>query len=134
MITRLDFELPSHSSASAATPPRFTQLRAGLLAIALSSFISVSLLGQNPPPPASQPAAPVAAAPAPANPTSVSAPAGYVLSPNDQVSVEVFGEEDLRMNGRLNAEGNLSLALLGSVRLAGLTLTQAAARLTELYG
>src|SRR5213078_4851729 len=64
----------------------------------------------------------------------VSAPAGYVLTPNDQIAVEVFGEDDLRTNGRLNGEGNLSLPLLGSVRLAGLTLTQAAARLTDLYG
>lgn len=66
--------------------------------------------------------------------TSVSAPAGYVLSVNDQVGVEVFGEDDLRTAGRLNPEGNLSLPLLGSVKLAGLTLTQASAKLTELYG
>jgi protein involved in polysaccharide export with SLBB domain len=63
-----------------------------------------------------------------------SAPAGYVLSANDYVGVEVFGEDDLRTSGRLNPEGNLSVPLLGSVHLAGLTLTQAAARLTELYG
>lgn len=66
-------------------------------------------------------------------PATVSAPSGYVLSPNDQVAVEVFGEEDLRTNGRLNGEGNLSLPLLGSVHLAGLTLPQATSRLTELY-
>ena len=65
--------------------------------------------------------------------TGVSAPAGYVLGANDLVGVEVFGEEDLRTSGRLNPEGNLSLPLLGSVKLAGLTLTQATARLTELY-
>jgi polysaccharide export outer membrane protein len=65
---------------------------------------------------------------------AVSAPSGYILSPNDQVAVEVFGEDDLRTNGRLSADGNLSLPLLGSVRLGGLTLNQAAARLTELYG
>ena len=63
-----------------------------------------------------------------------SAPSGYILSPNDQVGVEVFGEEDLRANGRLNPEGNLSVPLLGSIHLAGLTLTQVASRLTELYG
>ena len=72
------------------------------------------------------------AAVAPLSP-GVSAPAGYILSPNDQVAVEVFGEEDLRTNGRLNGEGNLSVPLLGSIHLAGLTLTQAAARLTDLY-
>jgi polysaccharide export outer membrane protein len=64
---------------------------------------------------------------------SVAAPSGYVLSANDQVAVEVFGEDDLRTAGRLNAEGNLSLPLLGSVHLAGMTLTQATSRVTELY-
>jgi protein involved in polysaccharide export with SLBB domain len=63
-----------------------------------------------------------------------SAPAGYVLGPNDYIGVEVFGEDDLRTNGRLNPEGNLSVPLLGSVHLAGLTLTEAASKLTELYG
>ena len=62
-----------------------------------------------------------------------SAPAGYVLSPTDQVVVDVFGEDDLRTNGRLNPEGNLNVPLLGSIHLAGLTTTQAASRLTELY-
>jgi polysaccharide export outer membrane protein len=65
---------------------------------------------------------------------AVSAPSGYVLSANDQVGVEVFGEEDLRTNGRLNGEGNLSVPLIGSVHLAGLTLSQAAAKLTDLLG
>ena len=74
-----------------------------------------------------------AAASVPASTGGVSAPAGYVLSPTDQVAVEVFGEDDLRTNGRLNPEGNLSLPLLGSIHLAGLTLTQAASKLTELY-
>ena len=47
---------------------------------------------------------------------------------------ESIGEEDLRTAGRLNSEGNLSVPLLGSVHLAGLTLNQAATRLTELFG
>jgi polysaccharide export outer membrane protein len=65
---------------------------------------------------------------------TLSAPSGYVLSANDQVGVEVFGEEDLRTYGRLNGEGNLSVPLLGSIHLAGMTLSQAASKLTELYG
>jgi polysaccharide export outer membrane protein len=65
---------------------------------------------------------------------AVSAPTGYTLRTNDQVAIEVFGEEDLRTNGRLNGEGNLSLPLLGSVHLGGLTLAQAASKITELYG
>src|SRR5213595_3192346 len=106
-----------------------------------------SLLAQSPAPVASaepvRPTYPIPgmsssstapAAAAPALPSGVSAPSGYTLSANDQVAVEVFREEDLRTNGRLNGEGNLSVPLLGSVHLAGLTLTQAASRFTELYG
>src|SRR6476469_9535682 len=105
-----------------------------------------SLLAQSPAPVASaepvrptypvpgmSSSAPGPAAAAPALPPGVSAPSGYILSANDQVAVEVFGEDDLRTNGRLNGEGNLSLPLLGSVHLAGLSLTQANARVTELY-
>jgi polysaccharide export outer membrane protein len=73
------------------------------------------------------------AASAPASTGGVSVPAGYILSPNDQVGVEVFGEDDLRTSGRLTPEGNLNVPLLGSIHLAGLTPTQAASKLTELY-
>jgi protein involved in polysaccharide export with SLBB domain len=87
---------------------------------------------------ASRPGASISTAPAAVSSSGfsggASAPAGYVLTPNDQVAVEVFGEDDLRTNGRLNPEGNLSLPLLGSIHLAGLTLTQAVSRITELYG
>src|SRR5436305_179865 len=105
-----------------------------------------SLLAQSPAPVASaepvRPTYPIPgmsssstapAAAAPALPAGVSAPSGYILSASDHVAVEVFGEEDLRTNGRLNGEGNLSVPLLGSIHLAGLTLTQAASRLTDLY-
>ena len=74
-----------------------------------------------------------AAASVPTSIGGVGAPAGYILSPTDQVAIEVFGEDDLRTSGRLNPEGNLSVPLLGSIHLAGLTLTQAVSKLTELY-
>jgi polysaccharide biosynthesis/export protein len=69
----------------------------------------------------------------PSLPSAISAPPGYRLTANDGIAVEVFGEDDLRTSARLNSEGNASLPLLGSVHLAGLTLTQATARVTELY-
>ncbi len=105
-----------------------SSLRIALFLIPLAAVSFAQTPGQSDSGPAAAPAT------AAALPAAVSAPQGYVLSANDQVAVEVFGEEDLRTNGRLNAEGNLSLPLLGSVRLSGLTLTQAASRLTELYG
>ncbi len=125
---------------STAFAPRSTSRVTGrgwigywLLSVCLS-LLPLAVYAQSAiPEQAAAPAAPASAVAAPQS-GGVSAPAGYTLSENDQVAVEVFGEDDLRTNGRLNGEGNLSLPLLGSVRLSGLTLTQAAARLTELYG
>lgn len=107
-----------------------------------SLLLATFCFAQSPAPPSSEPqqrasTATASAAPATQSTSSfaaVSAPTGYVLSANDQVGVEVFGEEDLRTYGRLNAEGNLSVPLIGSVHLGGLTLTQAAAKLTDLLG
>ena len=108
----------------------------GWFAVALALSLPGFLLAQTMPGTAgSQPAATStsrSAAPAPAT-AGVSAPAGYTLTPGDQVAVEVFGEDDLRTNGRLNSEGNLTVPLLGSIHLAGLTPTQAASKVTELY-
>ena len=107
------------------------------MAVALALSLPGFMLAQTMPgTAASQPAAAStsrAAASAPTSTGGVSAPAGYILNPTDQVAIEVFGEDDLRTNGRLNPEGNLSVPLLGSIHLAGLTLTQAVSKLTELY-
>ncbi|MFN2542117.1 MAG: polysaccharide biosynthesis/export family protein [Chthoniobacterales bacterium] len=105
-----------------------------LVAIYLPMAASAQVVatGQSPKP-AAAPSIAASAAPLMSN-VAISAPTGYVLHANDQVAVEVFGEDDLRTSGRLNAEGHLSLPLLGSVRLGGLTLGQAASRITELYG
>ncbi len=116
-----------------------TCICASLLVLAIGNVAAQSPYTVEPPKAAiSAPSAAAVVPPAvPANAittaTSVSAPSGYQLSANDMISVEVFGEDDLRTMGRLNAEGNVSLPLIGSVRLGGLTLTQATSRVTELY-
>ncbi|MFN2475860.1 MAG: polysaccharide biosynthesis/export family protein [Chthoniobacterales bacterium] len=108
-------------------------------------FLVASGSAQSPAPASSAPApeaarASIAVPTAPpqggavANPNVVSAPSGYTLSANDQVAIEVYGEDDLRTNARLSADGSISLPLLGAVKLGGLTLAQASSRLTELYG
>ena len=123
---------------------RFSQdlIFPGFFAVLILLLFSSAAMAQTAPPSQGQPsgAAPAAGATSTTSGTTqapltgVSAPAGYLLSPNDLIGVEVFGEDDLRTSGRLNPEGNLSIPLLGSVQLAGLTLTQAAAKLTDLYG
>ena len=137
MIIRSASGLPLDFSQD-LNPLRARTLRWWLpVAFAISLLPGISLAQITPGSAASQPSSPTAALPpavsAPTSNIGVSAPAGYILSPNDQVAVEVFGEDDLRANGRLNGEGNLSVPLLGSVHLAGLTLTQAASKLTGFY-
>src|SRR5262249_9250099 len=56
----------------------------------------------------------------------------YILSPNDLIQIEVFQEEDLRTSAKISKEGTTTLPRLGNVKLAGLTMGQATARLTEL--
>ena len=138
MTTKSVFGPRSHFSSALAglrSTPSFVVLLVTLLIAGTLGRTAAQGTAAAPAPAAAPAAAPAQqSAPASAPISGISAPAGYVLSANDQIAVEVFGEEDLRTNSRLNGEGNLSLPLLGSVRLAGLTLTQAAARLTELYG
>jgi len=104
-----------------------------LCPFALFGQLPTAAPAENLPPPSRNAASAAPAQSSAPAPAALSAPTGYILSANDQVAVEVFGEEDLRTNGRLNGEGNLSVPLLGSIHLAGLTLSQAATRLTDLY-
>lgn len=109
----------------------------GWLAVALALSLPAFLFAQTMPGTAASQSAGTStartAASAPAPIAGVSAPAGYTLTAGDQVAVEVFGEDDLRTSGRLTPEGNLTVPLLGSIHLAGLTPTQAASKVTELY-
>lgn len=118
-------------------------MKKNLLAWSSLSLLAIAAFAQSPAPASSdsqqRPSAgnngsAAAATQTSASMAAVSAPTGYVLSANDQVGVEVFGEDDLKTYGRLNAEGNLSVPLLGSIHLGGLTLSQAAAKLTDLFG
>jgi protein involved in polysaccharide export with SLBB domain len=158
MIISSVFGLPSHSKGrrrhrSPKTGSPTARARTPTLTLAsigLWIFIWPSTYSAQVPPPREPPRPAIslpstlnsntASTPSPAAPVSanvignaVSAPTGYQLSANDSVAVEVFGEDDLKTAARLNGEGNVSLPLIGSVHLAGLTLTQATARVTELY-
>ena len=49
----------------------------------------------------------------------------YVLVPNDVVSIHVYQEEDLTTEARVSKEGTIPMALLGSVKVGGLTVEEA---------
>ena len=57
----------------------------------------------------------------------------YVLKPSDVIQVEVYQEEDLEKTVRIEGDGTVSLALIGKVEIAGLTVSEAKSLITELY-
>lgn len=59
----------------------------------------------------------------------------YTLSAGDEVSIVVFGQEDLSMSVKLDENGTLNYPLLGSVSAGGLTVSQLERTITrELSG
>ena len=130
-------------------------LRALMLAIAVVLASSGALRAQTEPPPANaapgdhaltqlvpQPAAAPADNSAPAqtstlapNPINEAAPASstYRLQPYDLIDVDVYNEADLHKPARLGADGTVPLPLIGSVKLAGLTVAEATDLVAKKY-
>jgi polysaccharide export outer membrane protein len=48
-----------------------------------------------------------------------------VLGPGDEVEITVYGAPDLSEHTRVSAEGNVSMPLIGYIRIAGLTSSEA---------
>ena len=57
----------------------------------------------------------------------------YVLKPSDVVSVEVYQEQDLNKSVRIEGDGSVALALIGKVKVAGMTVAEAQSLITDLY-
>lgn len=57
----------------------------------------------------------------------------YVLKPSDIITVEVYQEPDLEKEVRVEGDGTVALALIGKVKIAGMTVAEAQSLITELY-
>src|SRR5262249_34257257 len=55
----------------------------------------------------------------------------YLLAPRDQVTVQVYGQDDLTRTVRLDQDGNIVLPLIGTVAVGGLTTPAAQERIEE---
>ena len=55
----------------------------------------------------------------------------YRLGPNDVVRIQVYGEEDLTVEGKVDGEGNINVPLLGEVLVAGKTVSELQEYLTK---
>ncbi len=80
--------------------------------------------------------APTQANPPPAAAAGVptdTASSTYRLQPYDLIDVEVYGEADLHKPARLGSDGTVLLPLIGSVKLGGVTVTEATDLITKRY-
>jgi polysaccharide export outer membrane protein len=56
----------------------------------------------------------------------------YVIGPNDEVSVDVFGAPDLKRDGQVDGAGNILLPLVGNVTIGGKTPEEASRTIANL--
>jgi protein involved in polysaccharide export with SLBB domain len=104
---------------------------------AFASLMAATLFAA-PPDPVSNPAATL-----PASSETTTSPAAetatkpantdYRIVPNDQINFHVTGEADLPLIQRVTSQGEISIPLLGAVKVAGLTLREAEALMEKLY-
>lgn len=57
----------------------------------------------------------------------------YILKASDVLEVNVYQELDLQKQVRVEADGTVALALIGKVRVAGMTVAESQSLVTDLY-
>jgi protein involved in polysaccharide export with SLBB domain len=67
----------------------------------------------------------------------IATPANYMLGPDDELIIDIFGYSEATHRLKVNPEGNIRIPLLGPVQLSGLTIEQARkkiiSQLTAIY-
>lgn len=57
----------------------------------------------------------------------------YILKASDVIALDVYQEPDLRKEARIEADGTVTLALIGKVKVAEMTVAEAQSLITDLY-
>lgn len=57
----------------------------------------------------------------------------YVLKPSDVIQVQVYKENDLDKSVRIEGDGTVALALVGKIKVSGMTVAEAQSLVTDLY-
>jgi protein involved in polysaccharide export with SLBB domain len=74
-----------------------------------------------------------AASPVIGAPAERSQDSNYLLTIRDQISISVFDEPDLSVTQRIDGNGQVRLALLGTYRVAGMSIRQAEETIQQAY-
>jgi protein involved in polysaccharide export with SLBB domain len=65
---------------------------------------------------------------------SLATPLNYVLGPNDQIAVSVYGVQEYNGELSVSPEGNISIPNVGLIRVAGLTIEAATQKIKNTMG
>ena len=65
---------------------------------------------------------------------AVKSPRDYQVGSEDLLEIGVYGQEDLQRVVRVNGKGEITMPLLGPLKVTGMTPQQLERRLEELYG
>ncbi|GEO11621.1 SLBB domain-containing protein [Segetibacter aerophilus] len=60
---------------------------------------------------------------------SIATPVGYVIGPNDEININIFGYQEAKYNLKVGPEGDINIPYVGVMYVAGLTIEQATARI-----
>lgn len=101
-----------------------------LASTAVPALLAVSLATGAIAQPASQAAPRAATAPAPAG-LSTDAAAEYRLGAGDSIRISVFQNPDMTLDTRVSEAGTITFPLLGVVRIGGLPVSEAEARIAD---
>lgn len=99
-------------------PPRLPSL------VLIGVLASTSLGAQTPAPKPATPSTAAKTADSKTPPTGVTPPPGYVVGPDDILSVVFFREKDMSAEVAVRPDGKISLPLLNDIQAAGLTPDQ----------
>lgn len=105
------------------------------LALGSALVIGNEALGQQPAPgstPAAKPTPIVTGKPA--TPPAVTPPAGYVIGPQDALSIVFWRDKDMSADVTVRPDGKISLPLVNEIQAAGLTPEQLRARIHDAAG
>ena len=91
----------------------------------------VPAFAQAPKPGTSAPAAPAPGAPAVARPSDAAVPPGYVIGPDDLLSIVYWKDKDMSADVRVRPDGRIALPLINEVEAAGLTPEALQKKITE---
>ncbi len=64
---------------------------------------------------------------------TTNAQSNYLLGVGDEIHLTVYGQPELTAEGQINSDGAMQIPLLGNVKIAGISSTEAAKVITERY-